>query len=246
MMKILLPQKKRKFTVTGVENFDVIPLQKGKEYVILEVSKDGFKWKARDSKGRIGWIPAHYCRALDPEQFPVPGHVAKVDHKKVIMQMQDPTIKSAASDLLSFLDNPETYLPTAPSKPREDYTKTMFRAVEPGTGKGIVMRQTKEEEKPKITQSTANSANKSDISNGPNAQKKPVQQKPVQKKPEDINDLSVNHFPEPKTREPKKNQQQQGGNKNVTGKAESGVDVQYGKGVDLSHVDMSGKSPMKK
>lgn len=56
--------KKRKFNVTGIENFDVIPLQKGKEYIILEVSKDGFKWKAKDSRGRVGWIPAHYCRAL--------------------------------------------------------------------------------------------------------------------------------------------------------------------------------------
>lgn len=57
-------EKKRKFNVTGIENFDVIPLQKGKEYIILEVSKDGFKWKAKDSRGRVGWIPAHYCRAL--------------------------------------------------------------------------------------------------------------------------------------------------------------------------------------
>lgn len=57
-------RKKKKFNVTGIENFDVIPLQKGREYLILEVSKDGLKWKAKDHRGRIGWIPAHYMRAL--------------------------------------------------------------------------------------------------------------------------------------------------------------------------------------
>jgi hypothetical protein len=63
MTEIQKPRKK-KFNVTGIENFDVIPLQKGREYLILEVSKDGTKWKAKDHKGRVGWIPAHYMRAL--------------------------------------------------------------------------------------------------------------------------------------------------------------------------------------
>jgi len=43
------------------------------------------------------------------------------------MQMQDPYIKSASQDLLSFLDDPETYMPHEPSKPKEDFSKVMFK-----------------------------------------------------------------------------------------------------------------------
>jgi hypothetical protein len=53
----------------------------------------------------------------------------KVDHKQIVMQMQDPHIKCASEDLLSFLDDPETYMIAETSAPRPDYSKEMFKPV---------------------------------------------------------------------------------------------------------------------
>lgn len=54
-------------------------------------------------------------------------------------------------NFLAFLDDPETYMPHEPSKPKEDYSKQIFRVVEPGKGKGFQFQAQKiEEPKPAV------------------------------------------------------------------------------------------------
>lgn len=113
-----------------------------------------------------------------------------------------------------------------------------------------------------LVETKSNATPQQPVNNKP-VNNKPVEKKPVEKKPvkkvEDINDLSIDHFPEPVKRENSKARSKNTvePKKNITGKAyvtfcsfsfycglffrESGIDVQYGKGVDLSHVDMSNK-----
>jgi len=210
------------------------------------------KWKAKDSRGRVGWIPAHYARALDPEQFPVPGYEKKIDHLEIVKTMQDPNIKCASTDLLSFLDDPDTYLIKDSDKPRPDFSKSIYKPVEPGKGKGFVLTDAKIPEIPVVALANVSSGGgggsssprASTTSMGKVDRTASPREKVVKvpKKPEDINDLSVNHFPEVAVRERKaKPSVGSGPKKEITKKAESGIDVKYGKGVDLSHVDMSNK-----
>jgi len=118
-------KKKKSFMVTAVVPFEVIPLCKNKEYIILEISDDGLKWKAKDTKGRVGWVPAHYMRPLDPEEFPVPGFEKKKDPLEGLTI--DPNIKIASTDLLSFLDdydrNPEAFVTTANASVKPQLTE---------------------------------------------------------------------------------------------------------------------------
>jgi hypothetical protein len=64
------------FSALCAYTYDVLPVRKGVEYDVLEVSADGTRWRARDPgefylptliilEGRVGWMPAKFCDVLE-------------------------------------------------------------------------------------------------------------------------------------------------------------------------------------
>lgn len=64
------------FEAVGVQDFDVAPVVKGEEYLIVDVNEAGTRFAVRGADGRLGWFPAKMVRPL-PLQLPTaPAYAA--------------------------------------------------------------------------------------------------------------------------------------------------------------------------
>jgi len=58
------------FKVVGIDNFNVVPIVKGKVYTITEVSEDGVKWKTNGPDDKSGWFPKQMCSPIQTNRVP--------------------------------------------------------------------------------------------------------------------------------------------------------------------------------
>jgi len=75
------------FEAIGVQDFLVHPIEKGVEYMVLEVSPDGARFQAQLQNGTLAWFPTKFVRILD-NQSQRGGQQQRVQQQQQQQQQQ--------------------------------------------------------------------------------------------------------------------------------------------------------------